>query len=266
MNWIGRIVGVMLGWQMAGAVGAVVGYFVGHFFDHARAQFARDYSPKNREAVQRALFNSVFPLLGYMAKADGRVSEDEVQATEQMMTNMGLSGEMRAEAIRLFQAGASAEFDLTATMQTFMQGCGAYPDIKQLLLAYLTTLAMSDGQLHPAEEDILRTVAGQLGFSAAAFEQLLKMAKAQGHFHGQGGAYHASSNPQQELTLAYEALGVSQDVSDAQLKKAYRRLMSQYHPDKLQGQGVPDDMLKVATEKSQEIQTAYDLVKKSRSR
>ena len=66
--------------------------------------------------------------------------------------------------------------------------------------------------------------------------------------------------------MAYEALGITEQTSDKDAKRAYRKLMSEYHPDKLMGQGVPDDMIKVATERSQEVQAAYDLIKKSRKK
>ena len=58
---------------------------------------------------------------------------------------------------------------------------------------------------------------------------------------------------------------MSKDSTDAEVKRAYRKLMSQYHPDKLIGQGMPEDMIAMATEQSKEIQVAYDLIKKSRN-
>ncbi len=266
MNRIGRIIGVLLGWKIGGALGVVVGYFAGHFFDKARVQFKQDYSGAGRAQVERTLFTSIFPMLGHLAKADGRVSESEIQATEQMMAQLRLSPEMRQEAIQLFKAGTSPDFNLETTLAEFLAVCGRYADIKQLTLVYLITLAMADGTLHDAERQCLREVAERLGYSATVFEQLLRMVSAQSHFYQQEGQTYQSANSADELRLAYEALGVESSVGDADLKRAYRKLMSQYHPDKLVGQGVPEDMVKVATERAQEIQTAYDLIKRHRQK
>jgi DnaJ like chaperone protein len=133
-------------------------------------------------------------------------------------------------------------------------------------MVYLINTAMADNQLHAEEEKNLRHIAQSLNFSHLAFEKLLDMIRAQGSFSG--GSYYDQQQNQKpkanELKEAYTALGVSPDTSDRDIKKAYRKLMSEYHPDKLIGQGVPDDMVKLATERSQEVQTAYDIIKKAR--
>ena len=121
----------------------------------------------------------------------------------------------------------------------------------------------SDGELHSEEESLLRSVALRLGYPNAAFDQLIRMIRAQDRF-GAGAGSYGSAGQRSDLPSAYEALGVKSSDSDAVIKKAYRRLMSEFHPDKLMGQGVPEDMVKVATERSQEIQAAYDLIKRDR--
>jgi len=118
-------------------------------------------------------------------------------------------------------------------------------------------MAYADGELHAAEERILRECARQIGINDQQFEQLLHMASGQQHFHG-------GASSQASIDDAYEALGISKDATDKEVKRAYRKLMSQNHPDKLIAQGVPEDMIQLATQKSQDIQNAYELIKKSR--
>ena len=88
---------------------------------------------------------------------------------------------------------------------------------------------------------------------------LVDMVLNQSHFGG-GQATTAAA-----LDDAYKALGVGKESTDAEIKRAYRKLMSQYHPDKLMGQGLPPDMIAMATEQAKEIQVAYDMIKKSRN-
>ncbi|MGB0734058.1 MAG: DnaJ domain-containing protein, partial [Pontibacterium sp.] len=89
---------------------------------------------------------------------------------------------------------------------------------------------------------------------------LISRAKAQRSFHDEGGFV----SPQAKLDDAYKVIGVEPEATDAEVKRAYRKLMSQHHPDKLVAKGLPEEMMQVAKEKSQEIQAAYELIKQSR--
>jgi DnaJ like chaperone protein len=129
------------------------------------------------------------------------------------------------------------------------------------MLLFLISLALADQVIEPAEHAALVRIATLMGLGVPQLEQLLRMAQAQEHFHGKAGY---AAQPGTSLEDAYEALGVKSRVNDRDLKRAYRKLMSENHPDKLIAQGVPEDMVKLATERSQEIQAAYEMIRKNR--
>ncbi|HIP81352.1 MAG TPA: co-chaperone DjlA [Leucothrix mucor] len=218
---------------------------------------------------QNVFFKTVFTLMGKLAKADGRVSEQEIAHVEKFMNQLGMTTQHRKEAIGHFQTGSDNDFAIDPILQEFNIAAAQSPNLKQLVMVYLVGVAMADGKMHPDELKLLEEIAMKMGYSTQAFEQLLAMLQGQNQFHG--GAYHQQSGggdtnytSPNALQAAYQALGANEKDSDAELKKSYRRLIREYHPDKLMGQGVPEDMIKVATERSQEIQAAYDLIKKNR--
>ena len=247
---------------------ALLGLVVGHLFDKGYNQIQAEGSPERRREIEQTFFETVFRLLGHLAKADGRVSESEIKQTEAYMNEMGLTPEHRQQAIALFKEGVATEFDPDAQVARFREVCGRRANLVRMLLIYLVNIALADGELDEQEVQVLRQIALGLGLSSAMFEQLLRMIQAQNSFSGQQRYQGGASGPsaRDRLRQAYDALGVSLEARDAEVKKAYRKLMSEYHPDKLIGQGVPEDMIKEATERSQEIRTAYDLIKEERAR
>ncbi len=260
---MGKLIGALLGFAVGGPLLAILGLAIGHFFDRGLGQALRfDYAGE-RQKLQDQFFDTCFRVMGHIAKADGRVCESEVAQTEAIISQLGLSAERRRRAIELFKQGSAPEFQLEPEVSAFLQGCGRQPLLRQMLLEALFAMALADGQLDPAEQDILSRTSRYLGFSDVDFQRLLRMAGAQQRFHQGGGAPRQASR--NDLADAYRALGVEESASDAELKRAYRKLMSEHHPDKLIAKGVPEDMIRLATEKSQEIQSAYELIKKHRS-
>lgn len=260
----GKIIGGLLGFFSAGAFGAGLGIVAGHFFDKGIGQaMGFDYGA-NRAQLQRLFFETTFTIMGHLAKADGRISEEEIAQAQTLMGRLGLSADQKLEAIEFFKQGAGAEFVLEPAVAHFIAEGGRQHNLPILLLEFLFSIALADGTMHPAEQEVLRATAGFLGINSRQFEQLLAMLTAQQNFQGGHSQQGYQASTQNELASAYAALGVSSDDSDRDIKKTYRKLMSQHHPDKLIAQGVPEAMLKVATEKTQNIQAAYDIIKTAR--
>jgi len=254
-----KLIGVIAGYLFFGFWGVFLGFFIGSFIDRVRAYGSGGMNPMQNALRQAVFLETVFISMGKLAKADGHVSQDEIDHVEQFMQKLGMSAEHRRQAIALFKQGADPAFDIAPTYARFMAVCGHTKNLKDVLLVYLIVMALADGHFHPAEEALLMDIAGRLGYGRDAFRHMLDMVLNQGHFGGQ------QINSAAALDDAYKALGVSKESSDAEIKRAYRKLMSQYHPDKLMGQGLPEDMINMATEQSKEIQVAYDMIKKSRN-
>jgi DnaJ like chaperone protein len=256
----GKLIAGPLGLLVAGLPGLILGLLAGHFFDRGLQKSLSFTSPQRAGQIQESFFETIFLLLGYLAKSDGRVSEQEIAQTEQIFAQMGLSPEQRRRAIELFQSGSSNTFNLQTTVGNFTEACGPQKQLQHNLMVFLISMALADGLLESAERSALNQIAVLMGYGTRKLDLLLKMINAQQQYSNQ----QSQKSSVNQLQQAHDVLGVDASMDDKTVKRAYRKLMSENHPDKLIAQGVPEHMLKMATEKSQNIQSAYEQIKQSR--
>jgi len=259
MSWWGKALGGAFGFMVGGPLGALMGIAFGHSFDRGMGKLEAADWGEDQERTQAAFFTATFSVMGHIAKADGRVSPEEIRLAEAVMERLGLNSEMRASARKLFNEGKSADFPIDEIMRQFRSETHRRTTLIQMFLEIQLQAAYADGVMHPAEKEALRSICGHLGIPAAQLDRLEEMLRA-----GFGRAGYDAAAAETSLQDAYRLLGVDESASDADLKKTYRRLMSQHHPDKLVAKGLPEQMIKDATEKTQQIKAAYELIRKSR--
>lgn len=257
----GKILGGLLGFLVGGPPGALLGALAGHQVDAQMERRGADNRPGTAPAyaVQEAFFRSTFQAMGHLAKADGRVSEQEIHAARQVMQQFGLGPRENRLAIELFTAGKAHDFPLEHSLQALRGHLEGRADLARMFVQIQLQAALWGGALDGPGRAVLERVCRVLGVSTVELvrmEAALRMQQPSGRTPAQ----HAAS----QLGSAYEVLGVASTASDADVKKAYRRLMNQNHPDKLVARGLPESMMKMAEEKTRQIRAAYELVCEAR--
>ncbi|KAA9130829.1 co-chaperone DjlA [Marinihelvus fidelis] len=254
-HWWGKLILGVLGLLKGGMTGAVIGVITGHFID----RFIGGLADQGR--VNDVFLDTLFAVLGHVCKADGRVTEVEIAAVEQFMGQLGLQGDKRRAAIRRFNEGKAPDWDLEAGMHDFVQVTHANPQVRQMFLEYLLNGAAVDGTITQAEQDVLYRVARALRIPTMAFVAMVNAYRAT---HSSSGSYQGPQATASTLDQAYATLGVEPSASDADIKRAYRRLVARYHPDRLASSGMPEKMIEQSKNRAREINVAYDAIKASR--
>lgn len=258
----GVIVGAIIGLMSGGFWGLVFGGVVGGLVSKAVVNvLTGGVSP------QIAFFKATFTVMGKVAKADGRVTEDEIQFARDVMARMNLSEERKREAMGYFSEGKEADFNIADVLSPLSRVIQSQAAVKIMFVEIQLQVAMADGQMSPSELAVVQEVCTLLRMSGVEMAALMSRMQAQQAYQQQSYQQHQHFQQASEQSLlkeAYGVLGVKQGDAEADIKKAYRRLMSQHHPDKLVAKGLPPEMMQLAKEKTQEIQAAYDRVKTSR--
>lgn len=263
MSWWGKLLGGTFGFMLGGPLGALLGAALGHNFDKG-LQISGEmggFQHGDQQRVQTAFFTASFSVMGAICKADGQVSEDEIAITRQVMAQMQLSAAQKKAAIALFNEGKKDDFPLQDVLQQLKREIGFRPNLQRMFVEIQLYAAYADGVMHPQELRLLEKVCEILRFSRLEFKQLDAAIRAQ--FHHQGSTLSGKSSSI-SLKDAYAVLNVSNKTDDAEIKRAYRRLLSQHHPDKLVSKGLPEEMMKIATDRTHEIRQAYEKIKEER--
>jgi DnaJ like chaperone protein len=258
MSWWGKLLGGTFGYLIGGPLGAMLGAAFGHQFDEGYQSVDEGQRHAADPArVQVAFFTATFAVMGRLAKADGQVSEVEVAQARAVMARMALNNEQQRAAIHLFTQGKQPQFDLAAVVTQLRHECGRRRDLLRMFIEIQLDAMYADGHAHTAERALLTEVCALLGIGADEFAGIEQRLRGEWEFARSAGRGDG-------LDAAYATLGVTAAADDAGIKRAYRRLMSQHHPDKLVGKGLPDEMVKIATRKTQEIKAAYERVRAAR--
>ena len=252
-HWWGKLIGGIIGLMRGGIAGAIFGIFIGHMVD----RFLSGLGGANR--TRDAFFSAMFATLGHINKADGRVTKAEIAAAENLMRRLQLTESERQHAIRFFQQGKERDFNLEATLREFSRHSMLRHELRIMFVELLLEGAMADGTLSAAEKAILVNACTVLHIPANVFSAMLRARQG-------GGGYTYGNNERMasqghSLQQSYATLGLKADASAQEIKRAYRKLVSQYHPDKLISQGLPEEMMEMSKKRVREINAAYDKIK-----
>lgn len=298
MRWLGKLLGVLIGLLLVRhPVGAFVGLVLGHALDKRRALVVapRAYGPQQ----QAQWLDGAFAIMGCVAKSDGRVSEDEISAARSAMQMLRLDRAQQQAAIAAYTRGKAPDFDPEGVIRRVAGLCRGRPELRSMFLQLQVLAALAGNDLRGRPREILQMTAAGLGVSGLEF---LRMEASARLFHhhatagtrtgggagagagqgagggngaGNGSGYGSTSgaggarrtttlSPAERLAAAYATLGVAATEEDAAVTRAYRRQMSQNHPDKLAASGLPPAMMEVAKEKTQRIREAWEIIRDAR--
>ena len=256
MSWLGKMIGGTIGFALGGPIGAVAGAAFGHtFVDRKEDEYlssrigegpTAQATLSSNEQAQLVFFTAAFSMLAKISKADGKVTDQEISAVETFMRQqLQLDAAGQKTAINIFRQAISSPEPFEAFAQQFYSVVNVQPNILEFMLDILFRVSAADGDISREEETLLLSASNIFRFSDSDYERIKSR-------------YVSVSNKY------YSVLKCDHNASDDEVKKQYRKLVTEYHPDKIEAKGLPEEFIKLANEKFKEIQEAWDAIKKER--
>ncbi|MBV8909446.1 MAG: co-chaperone DjlA [Gammaproteobacteria bacterium] len=265
MKWIGKIMGGVLGALALGPPGALIGALLGHQFDEdseAEAAGTGGDSAEELAAIGERFFRATFRVMGYLAKADGRVSELEIAAARTVMSDLHLDAAQVRAAIGCFTEGKQPQFDLDAELSQLAAACRGRAGLARVFVEIQLRAALAGDGLGGPVRPLVNRIAAALSVSRLELVHIEAVLRIQrGAFRAADTAYGAApASPDRSLEEAYRVLETPPGATDAEIVRAYRRQLHRHHPDKLKANGLPESMMAHAKQRTQQIIEAYELV------
>ena len=255
MGWLGKVVGGTIGFAIGGPIGAIAGAAFGHTLDKKEERYlsSKRIGPglgsgrlSNNEEAQLTFFIAAFSMLAKITKADGRISEIEISSVEEFMQrDLNLDAESKNTARNIFREAVNSQDHFDAFAIQFYSVFRNQPRLIELMMDVLLRVSAADGDISSEEEILLLSAARIFNISDSAYSNFKKR-------------YIKETNKY------YAALNCDEQASDQDIKKQYRKLVREYHPDKIESKGLPEEFVKFANDKFIKIQEAYDYIKKER--
>jgi|TARA_Y100000310_G_scaffold342267_1_gene444769 DnaJ like chaperone protein len=244
MSWRGKILGGGIGFVLGGPLGAIIGAVLGHHVLDENSGTSFGFS--NLEASQSIYFIATFSMLGKLAKSDGVVTEAEISVIEAVMrNNLRLNAETRQLAIGIFNEAKDSSSSFDQFAQQFYDHFRSSEEVLVSMIELLLLVGYADGQMDSAEERLILVAVNKFGLKDR-YRQI------KSRFTG----------TPDDIGKYYQILGCSRGDSKNEVKKKYRKLAMEYHPDRIHAKGVPREFAQVSQDRFKEIQNAYDVVSK----
>ncbi len=242
------MVGGTIGFALAGPLGAIAGAAFGHAFDttaESEVQDNRGYLSAG-ETAQMTFFVAAFSMLAKLVKSDGRIEKEEIDTIERFMVeDLNLDPNSRRYAREIFQTALHSHETFEGFAVQFYQQFRYQPQFLDLIIDILLRVAVSDSALNANEEKVILSAVRIFNFSNEKYGLL-------------------RSKYVSDVEKYYAVLGTRPTDPDEVIKQHYRKLVQDYHPDKIVSKGLPEEFVKFASDKFREIQEAYQAIKKER--